>query len=247
MVGRDPTLGDLRTVSDGLLVPVMTNTDTLALNYEDSVTLLGASPAPFDLLDQALRIAPNLVAADGGADAARAHGSIPKAIIGDMDSIGNLDSWQNSGIQIRRIAEQTTTDFEKCLRLVQAPVIIGVGLLGGRNDHALAAMSALVANPDRAILLLDVDEVMFHCPTDLRIDLPPGTRVSLFPLRPVTGLRSEGLNWSVDGLSMAPGGRVGTSNLSTGGQVRLAFDGPGVLVILPRTTLRAAITALQHR
>ena len=48
---------------------------------------------------------------------------------------------------------------------------------------------------------------------------------------------SEGLRWSVTGLTLSPEGRIGTSNVALGGPVRVGFDARRVLVILPEGTL----------
>ena len=66
-------------------------------------------------------------------------------------------------------------------------------------------------------------------------------------LRAVAGLRSEGLRWSVAGLDFAPDRRIGTSNAALGGAMRVAFDGPGMLAILPLDRLEAAAAALGGR
>lgn len=210
---------------------------TLPLKYQRGVTLVGGAPADPATLARSLAVAPHLVAADGGADRAARLGHVPEAIIGDMDSVVNLDSWRNSGIHIRHIQEQTTTDFEKSLYSIDAPLIVGVGFLGGRADHALAALSAMMAHRDRPVILLGQEDVVFHCPAVLRLDLPAGMRLSVFPLAPVTGTSSRGLEWSVEGLALAPGGRYGTSNRTTGAPVELAFDSPGALILLPPETL----------
>ena len=70
-----------------------------------------------------------------------------------------------------------------------------------------------------------------------------GTRLSLFPMAPVTG-RSTGLRWPVDGIGLAPNGHVGTSNQALGGPVTLSFDGPGMLVILPLVALGQVVRIL---
>jgi thiamine pyrophosphokinase len=54
---------------------------------------------------------------------------------------------------------------------------------------------------------------------------------------PVRGLVSEGLRWPVAGLALSPDRRIGTSNVALGGPVRVGFDAPRVLVILPETEL----------
>ena len=77
----------------------------------------------------------------------------------------------------------------------------------------------------------------------LDLALVPGDRLSLFPLTQVRG-RSLGLHWPIDGLDMAPDGRIGTSNRVSEARVRLEFDQPGMLVILPRARLDAALRGL---
>ena len=52
----------------------------------------------------------------------------------------------------------------------------------------------------------------------------------------VTGT-SVGLEWPIDGLALAPGQRVGTSNSATGA-IALTMAGPGMLCILPRRMLK---------
>jgi thiamine pyrophosphokinase len=140
------------------------------------------------------------------------------------------------------IREQDSTDFDKALRSIDAPLVIGVGFLGGRLDHQLAVLSTLLRHHDRPCALLGAQELVFHLPPVLDLDLAPGAVVSLFPMQPVTG-RSEGLEWPIDGLDLAPGGRVGTSNRARG-RVRIETDGPGLLAMVPRAALDAVMRAI---
>jgi thiamine pyrophosphokinase len=105
-------------------------------------------------------------------------------------------------------------------------------------------MNALVKVAAVPVVLVGGDDLCFLCPAELAIDLPAGTRVSLFPMGPVRG-RSEGLLWPVDGLAFDPTGRIGTSNAATGGPVRLAFDAPRMLVILPAGLLAPVVDRLR--
>ena len=101
----------------------------------------------------------------------------------------------------------------------------------------------LAARADRPCILIGREDVVFHAPPRLALDLAAGTRVSLFPLRPVTG-QSTGLRWPIHGIDFTPGGRVGTSNEALATEVKLEMDGPGMLVILPRDCLDAAVRAV---
>ncbi|MEM8872183.1 MAG: thiamine diphosphokinase [Pseudomonadota bacterium] len=207
------------------------------INSPSSVTLIGGGAVRRAVFDTALRHAPVLVAADGGADTAQSFGQSPTAIIGDLDSIDNLEYWQNSDVPVHRVDDQDTTDFEKCMELISAPLILGVGFLGARTDHTLAALSTLMKFAPKPVILLGEKDLVFFAPPALDLRVPTGSPVSLFPLVPVRGTHSKGLEWSVDGLLMSPGDKVGTSNRMMGTQLELAFDAPGLLVILPLLTL----------
>ena len=140
------------------------------------------------------------------------------------------------------MAEQETTDFEKCLTRIDAPAVLAVGFAGHRMDHTLAVWNALVRHADRRCVVIGAGDIAFLAPERLRLDIPAGTRLSLFPLAPVTG-QGSGLAWPIDGLDFAPDGRIGTSNRADG-PVDLTFSAPRMLVLLPRRCLDAALAAL---
>lgn len=203
--------------------------------------LVGGAPVEHADLDWALARADLAVAADGGAAALLGAGRCPDAVIGDMDSLAPDTAARIPATRLHLVEEQETTDFEKCLRRIASPTILGVGFLGGRTDHTLAVLSCL-ARLQPPCLLVGTDTVAFAPPTEIRLDLPIGTRLSLFPFATVTG-RSDGLRWPINGIDFAPSGPIGTSNETTG-QVRLAFDGPGMVVLLPPETRDAALFAI---
>ncbi len=175
------------------------------------------------------------VAADGGAAVLVDSGHMPEAVIGDLDSLNASYLRKIPAERLFPIQEQDSTDFDKALRHIQAPIVLAVGFLGARIDHQLATFNAIVRHQDRFCVLLGEHEVIFHAPPRMKLALEPGSIVSLFPLRKVQG-RSRGLKWPIDGLTMEPDGRVGTSNQAEG-DIDLQMDGPGMLVIVPRTAL----------
>ncbi len=216
--------------------------DAAIVRTDEPVTLLGSGALGEGDLALALGLAPVLVAADGGAGQALAAGHMPQAVIGDLDSVDAATLARIPAGRVHRIDEQETTDFDKCLRSVDAPLILGIGFLGARLDHQLAAMAVLVRRTGRRCILIGSHDVVFAAPPRLALDLRAGTRVSLFPLLPVAGT-SRGLGWPIDGLALRPDGRLGTSNVATG-PVTLTLDGPGALVVLPRDALAAAVRGL---
>jgi thiamine pyrophosphokinase len=199
------------------------------------VTLVGAGPVAPRQLAAALELAPEAVAADGGGNHALPGARAFRAVIGDMDSLADPAALAAAGAALHAISEQESTDLEKCLRSVEAPLFVGLGFLGGRIDHHLAAMNALVKFPAKPVVLVGGEDLCFLSPPDLELDLRPGTRVSLFPMGEVRGA-SEGLRWPVAGLHFSPSGRIGTSNMALG-PVRLRFDTARMLMILPEELL----------
>lgn len=208
-----------------------------------AVTLVGGGAAAAADLRDALALAPLAVAADGGASVLLRAGHPPAAVIGDMDSLNEKDRAQIPPQRLFEISEQDSTDFEKALSRIDAPLVIGVGFLGARLDHQLAALSVLTAQPGPRCLLIGAHEVALHLPARLAAETRAGDTVSLFPMRPVTG-RSRGLHWPIDGLRLAPGGRVATSNRATG-PVCIDTDGPGLIGLFPRARLGAIAAALR--
>jgi len=214
----------------------------LIVHSSDPVTLLGGGAALSTDVHEALSIAPRCVAADGGAELARRAGVAPEAVIGDFDSVSprTLDLTPRAGQM--RITEQDSTDFDKALRHIVAPVVVGVGFTGARMDHQLAALHVLAAYADRPCVLLGATEVLFLCPPRIRLDTRAGDVVSLFPMAPVAGT-SKGLRWPVAGLAFDPMSRIGTSNMATG-PLTLTMDRPAMLVMLARAHLAAVTRAL---
>ena len=216
--------------------------DNAIVESQDGVTLAGGAPFGAALLAQALRLAPRLVAADGGADRLLRLGLEPEAVIGDGDSLSDVAKARFSD-RLHWIAEQETTDFDKALRSIRAPFVLGLGFSGARLDHGLSVLNTLARHPGQRCLILSGSDLAFLAPPRLTLRLRPGGRLSLFPLGPVTG-RSTGLRWPINGLRFAPDGRTGTSNQVAEPEVTLEFDSPRMLVILPRGQLAAALAAL---
>lgn len=214
----------------------------MIVRENEAITMVGGAPVARADLDAALRLAPVVVAADGGADTALDAGITPRAVIGDFDSIGPQARARLSDDILHPFDDQDTTDFEKCLARVSAPLLIGLGFTGARIDHHMAACNALSRYAGQRCVLLGSDDLMFLCPPVLGLPLEPGCRVSLFPMGAVEGA-SDGLEWPIGGINFAPDGRIGTSNRAVG-PLNLSVTAPKMLVILPADTLQTVVRAL---
>jgi thiamine pyrophosphokinase len=160
---------------------------------QEGVTLVGGGPVPMRDLRLALARAPVAVAADGGADRLVSAGLVPRAVIGDMDSISAAARAAIPPDRLHPIAEQATTDFDKALRSVSAPLVLALGFTGGRSDHALAALNALVRHSGRALhrSLGRATWPLQPRPARSSCRCGPGDVLSLFPLARLRG-RSTG-------------------------------------------------------
>ncbi|SFJ04818.1 thiamine diphosphokinase [Jannaschia pohangensis] len=218
----------------------MPDSKQLSLNDTIPQTLVGGVPVSRTTLDEALSHAPRLIAADGGADTALAFDLVPDLVIGDLDSI-SAAAREAFSDRLCHLAEQDSTDFAKALRTCPASLTIGVGFIGARVDHFLANLTEIARNGANCILLGD-DDCLCVCLDDMQLDLEAGTRVSLWPLGPVTGT-STGLRWPIDGIAMSPTTRVGTSNEALG-PVTLTLSGGPMVLILPATALTVLLKSL---
>ncbi len=219
--------------------------DPLPLRFDGPVLLMGGGRASADQIAELRPFASAVVAADGGANRLLESDVRPDAVIGDMDSVERPERWRDDpDVRFVEVAEQYSTDLEKCLRLTRAPLYLGAGFLGPRMDHSLAALHALVRFADRKIVLVGEREAAFHAPPAWRARLETGARVSVFPRRACVASGSEGLRWPLDRLALEAGSVIGTSNQAVAGEVALRLDRPAAAILLERRFLGAAIESL---
>ncbi|MEO5807564.1 thiamine diphosphokinase [Devosia sp.] len=188
-----------------------------------------------------------LVGADGGGDAIGAAGLLPAAIIGDLDSLQDRAGWEQR-TRVIHVPEQITTDFQKALYCTNAPVTLALGMTGKRLDHTLAALSAVLQYaPQRKLLVVDEVDVAFAATGHFRFAAGVKERVSIHPLVPVDFVASTGLLYPLDGLHLAPGALIGTSNEGVGGAVDIVpVDDTPWLLILGKERLWDLIEMLER-
>ncbi|MFD1809456.1 thiamine pyrophosphokinase [Gemmobacter lanyuensis] len=151
--------------------------------------------------------APMVVAADGGADRALALGVRPAAVIGDFDSISAAAKAQLQGAQMLHLAEQETTDFDKALRSIRAPMVLALGVMGAGRSCAGSAVGAGAAPGQwRRALRAAGAKGRGLCRAAPPALAPAGGRAALaLPLAPVRGKAGVCVGPST-GLSLRPMG-----------------------------------------
>ena len=202
----------------------------------------GPSPGFSRLLAQDASL---IVAADSGLIAVENAGLEPDWVIGDMDSLDNIQRLEKYPADRIRCFPQDKdyTDTELALDLLwdkgcDEIYIAGGG--GGRLDHLLAIRSLFEREkyPQRwvtsaeDIYCLDAQDIIGKPGGKLDLKLSEGTLVSVFPLSkgPWTA-ESQGLKWPLDGLNWDRGS-FGISNRTTKERFTVrVFSGRFMLIV----------------
>lgn len=184
-----------------------------------------------------------LVCCDGALAAARALGREPDFVVGDGDSITPADR-QSLGDRFVHIAEQDTNDLAKafhfaCSRTTHVAILGATGL---REDHTLGNIFRLVdftaVVPDT---VLYTDAGTFEVVRGKRtFAARPEEAVSIFAPVPDTEVASQGLQWPLEGVSLADLWS-GTLNRTTGPSFTLRTNGRPILVYRPYAMPAASV------
>ncbi|HQV29002.1 MAG TPA: thiamine diphosphokinase [Thermoflexales bacterium] len=200
----------------------------------------GTPPTAADL-DRWLKPGDRLICADGGGRAALAAGLKPDLVIGDFDSLSEVElaALTASGAALERHPRQKdATDLELALRraLVDgATDIVVLGGLGGRLDHTLAnaMLLALPGLSGGRARMAGGAETLFviRSGETLALNGQTGDTVSLLPLGEAAGIVTSGLAYPLRNEALRVGPARGVSNemYSTRATIRL---GTGFLLCI---------------
>ncbi|WP_027834937.1 thiamine diphosphokinase [Maritalea myrionectae] len=210
------------------------------LEYDTPVVVLGGGFVEIAELQRLVAKGYPVVAADGAAHVALAAGVPIAAIIGDMDSYVPVHNLPKK-TQIVHVPEQATTDFEKCLYRTKAPTYICLGMIGKRFDHSLAALHAAQKyGQTKKLILVDETDVIAVISGPVSFDVPVETRISVYPLSAIEMDYSKGLAYPLDGLCLAQGDVISTSNCAVEPNIEIVPHGDHAqpyLLILPNQFL----------
>ncbi|MCX7786873.1 MAG: thiamine diphosphokinase [Spirochaetes bacterium] len=191
-----------------------------------------------DEVEEYLRRAQLIVAADSGLLLAEQMGVEPQIILGDMDSLPDreyLQRHKNAEIQVYP-TEKDDTDTElalKCLRSRGCTDSILIGGGGGRLDHLLGIVS-LFFRPNPPSRWFTHGEEIIYIAETLEIRGLKGRVVTFMPVsREGCLMKTEGLRWPLDSLCWHPGD-IGISNIIVSDQARVTMLQGKLIMILPK-------------
>lgn len=185
----------------------------------NAVILANGMPPDADALRRALATAALFVCADGGANAARAFGLVPDAIVGDLDSITPESLAHFRTVPVVRDTDTERTDTEKAIEyaLSKRPFeeVTLFGATADRLDHVIGHLALLRKFAGRTrVVLEDARARTFLARGDTRLDLPAGTTVSFFALAgPAEGVTTENLRYPLRDRTLAFGEQDSVSNV----------------------------------
>lgn len=213
------------------------------VSAKHTICLVGGASLDVTYFSEIFQMVEHVVAADGGANHLVGTTIAPVAVIGDMDSISETARATFHG-SLHPVGEQETTDFEKALSRIAAPVVLAIGFTGGRMDHTLAVLNVLARSPHEGVILLDETDLSFVAkPGRTTFSAPVGTRISLMPLADCH-VTATGLKWSFADQPMHPLRFTSSSN-EVAGEVTIDVQGP-LLITLPVALLPVGMKAVSR-
>jgi thiamine pyrophosphokinase len=163
------------------------------------------------------------IAADSGMMHAAALRVVPELWVGDFDSAGS-----ELAIQYRDVPRETfpadkdATDgaiaIDEALRRGARDIVL-IGGLGGQADHAAAVLGQclrLARGGISCLVTSGTEEAVPVLAGTTRLDLVPGTRLSIIPFADLTGLDLEGVKWPLAGRAVPLGSTLTLSNVAAG-------------------------------
>lgn len=196
---------------------------------------------PQNRLREAAAEASALIGVDGGTHALQQLGLKPTHVTGDFDSLtlAERETLAAQGVAIVPTPDQEYTDLDKAVMFafdtLGATSAHIYGATGGRLDHLYSVLSVLIKHGRvRDIRLIDTVGETFYIQDSIELigtDLP-GRTLSLLALGPVDGITTTGVQWPLNGESLAPGVRDGTLNKVVAETVTIACTAGDLLVLL---------------
>jgi thiamine pyrophosphokinase len=212
----------------------------MKIKFNKPAILVGGGDIDKNLLKELISKGYPLMAADGGANCLKEWNLLPDFIIGDLDSLKDRAFFEGN-TEIIQIKDQDSTDLEKCLGIVSASKFFALGFIGSRFDHSLEILHVFEKFRNKKLLFFSKDDAIFHLPKDFKIELPIGTRISLYPLSPTKFISSEGLKYPLNGLELKQGKLIGTSNENINKLVKIKHDYGLTIGLIPKIFYKSVL------
>ena len=184
-----------------------------------------------------------LVCADGGANSAYKLKLIPEFIIGDLDSINpNVKKFYEKKSKIIKYERQNDTDVEKCLKFLirkKYDEVILLGATGDRLDHSFCNMGIVLKFFNEIKINILHQKSFLNCFTGkVVLNTLKDEIISLYGFDKKTKIKSVGLKYPLENVSLPFGEKESTSNAAVSNKVELKVTGGKIFVVRDFNTLR---------
>jgi thiamine pyrophosphokinase len=207
---------------------------------ERVVVVVAGGEAPGPRAALAVPAGATVIAADSGLEHAVALGLDVAIAVGDFDSASPalVDAAEARGVRVvRHPAAKDATDLELALEEALALAPAGIVVLAGEGDRLdhLLSLLLLLGAPQFEDVVVDAvvgDARIYVVRGERVLAGEPGELISLFALHgPAEGVRTDGLEYPLEGETLEAGSSRGVSNVFAARSARVAVEHGVVLAI----------------
>jgi thiamine pyrophosphokinase len=179
-----------------------------------------------------------IICADGGLVYAESLSVIPDIIIGDMDSIKNINpkNYKNSEI-IKYPKDKDKTDAElsilKAIELKPQKITL-LGFTGNRIDHFLSVLSLtnIIAKEGIKSLLVDEANEIYTIYNEITLKKDDKKYLSIIPVNEIAGiLYIKGTKYEISNMTIKRESSFGISNEITDEYAEIKTNNDGIYII----------------
>jgi len=179
-----------------------------------------------------------IIAADGVSNYLKKIKIVPDIILGDFDSVKpeTLNFFKKKNVEIIKLKDQSTTDFEKCLLYCLKTGINNVivfGATGLRADHNMNNFSILKRYYKKIqIKFITEDFEIFFISKLYKFKYKVNEIVSLIGIPFANGIKTKGLEFRLNNENLKFGVREGSLNKSTSENITIDFKSGNLLLFI---------------
>jgi thiamine pyrophosphokinase len=205
------------------------------MNKIDAIIFLNGQ-IPFKVVKKYFTNQTYIICADGASNSLKKQGIKPNIILGDMDSSkkSTVAHYSKKGVEIRKIEDQETTDFEKSLMYCIENALKNILIFGAsskRQDHTLNNYSVLKRYYKSLNLkMIDNKFEIFFIEKEISFEYPKKKSISIMPMPIAKGITTSGLKYKLDNEDLELGIREGTLNISESNCINIEFTSGDLLL-----------------
>jgi thiamine pyrophosphokinase len=200
---------------------------------EPALVIANGAMCSYQILTSLMEWCPYIVVCDGAYKHVQNLQIVPNVVIGDFDSLGEVE--RDLHTEFIELNDQETTDLEKALNHLLQKGYTDINVVwaaGKRLDHTLNNVATLAKYPDIRIVIIDDYTRTFVLPKTYKKRYEKGQQLSLVPLHTCKGITTQNLKYNLHNEELSIGARSGTSNEATGSDLVQISYTDGLLALI---------------